>query len=188
MTSSPARSPNAAPSCKPRRRKQELRRAHLQSFVDRFKAKASKAVQAQSRVKMLEKMETITAPEDAKKVVFTFPEPEELSPPIINIDGGAVGYGGPPILRGCLCALTRTTASPFWAATARANPPCPNCWRASCKRRKASSPSPPNCASAISRSIRWMSCTSTKPPCNTSCACAPPKASQACAHGLRALV
>jgi len=80
-------------------KKQELRRAHLQSFVDRFKAKASKAVQAQSRVKMLEKMVTITAPEDAKKVVFTFPEPEELSPPIINIDGGAVGYGGPPILR-----------------------------------------------------------------------------------------
>ena len=80
-------------------KKQEARRAHLQSFVDRFKAKASKAVQAQSRVKMLEKMETITAPEDAKKVVFTFPAPEELSPPIINIEGGAVGYGGPPVLR-----------------------------------------------------------------------------------------
>ncbi len=80
-------------------KKQELRRAHLQSFVDRFKAKASKAVQAQSRVKMLEKMVTITAPEDAKKVVFTFPKPEELSPPIINMDGAAVGYGGPPVLR-----------------------------------------------------------------------------------------
>ena len=48
---------------------------------------------------MLEKMTPITAPEDAKKVVFTFPAPEELSPPIINIEGGAVGYGGPPILR-----------------------------------------------------------------------------------------
>ena len=80
-------------------KKQEARRAHLQSFVDRFKAKASKAVQAQSRVKMLEKMTPIIAPEDAKKVVFTFPAPEELSPPIINIEGGAVGYGGPPILR-----------------------------------------------------------------------------------------
>jgi ATP-binding cassette subfamily F protein 3 len=80
-------------------KKQEARRAHLQSFVDRFKAKASKAVQAQSRVKMLEKMTPITAPEEAKKVVFTFPEPEELSPPIINIEGGAVGYGGPPVLR-----------------------------------------------------------------------------------------
>ena len=80
-------------------KKQDARRAHLQSFVDRFKAKASKAVQAQSRVKMLEKMEVITAPEDAKKVVFTFPEPEELSPPIISMEGVAVGYDGPAILK-----------------------------------------------------------------------------------------
>jgi ATP-binding cassette subfamily F protein 3 len=80
-------------------KKVELRRAHLQSFVDRFKAKASKAVQAQSRVKMLEKLTPITAPEEAKKVVFTFPAPEELAPPIINLDGAAVGYGGPPVLR-----------------------------------------------------------------------------------------
>jgi len=80
-------------------KKQDARRAHLQSFVDRFKAKASKAVQAQSRVKMLEKMTPITAPEDAKKVIFTFPAPEELSPPIINLDGAAVGYGGPAILK-----------------------------------------------------------------------------------------
>ncbi|NBE08381.1 ABC-F family ATP-binding cassette domain-containing protein [Paragemmobacter ruber] len=80
-------------------KKQEARRAHLQSFVDRFKAKASKAVQAQSRVKMLEKMTPITPPEEAKRVVFTFPAPEELSPPIINLEGAAVGYGGPPVLR-----------------------------------------------------------------------------------------
>lgn len=80
-------------------KKVEARRAHLQSFVDRFKAKATKAAQAQSRVKMLEKLTPITAPEDAKKVVFSFPKPEELPPPIINLDGAAVGYGGPPILR-----------------------------------------------------------------------------------------
>ena len=80
-------------------KKQEARRAHLQSFVDRFKAKASKAVQAQSRVKMLEKMTPILAPEEAKKVVFTFPEPEQLSPPIITMDGASVGYGGPPVLK-----------------------------------------------------------------------------------------
>ncbi|WP_137112348.1 ABC-F family ATP-binding cassette domain-containing protein [Rhodobacter sp. SY28-1] len=80
-------------------KKVEARRAHLQSFVDRFKAKASKAVQAQSRVKMLEKLTPITAPEEAKKVVFTFPKPEELAPPIINLDGAAVGYGGPPVLK-----------------------------------------------------------------------------------------
>jgi ATP-binding cassette subfamily F protein 3 len=80
-------------------KKQEARRAHLQSFVDRFKAKASKAVQAQSRIKMLERMAPILAPEDAKKVVFTFPEPEQLAPPIINMEGASVGYGGPPVLR-----------------------------------------------------------------------------------------
>ena len=80
-------------------KKQDARRAHLQSFVDRFKAKASKAVQAQSRVKMLEKMTPILAPEEAKKVVFTFPEPEQLSPPIITMDGTSVGYDGPPVLR-----------------------------------------------------------------------------------------
>jgi ATP-binding cassette, subfamily F, member 3 len=80
-------------------KKQDARRAHLQSFVDRFKAKASKAVQAQSRVKMLEKMTPITPPEEARKQVFTFPEPEQLSPPIITMDGTSVGYGGPPVLR-----------------------------------------------------------------------------------------
>jgi ATP-binding cassette subfamily F protein 3 len=79
-------------------KKQELQRAHLQSFVDRFKAKASKAKQAQSRVKMLEKMETITAPEDAARVVFTFPEPEELSPPIIATESVSTGYDGKEIL------------------------------------------------------------------------------------------
>jgi ATP-binding cassette subfamily F protein 3 len=48
---------------------------------------------------MLEKLTPITAPEEAKKVVFTFPAPEELAPPIINLDGAAVGYGGPPVLK-----------------------------------------------------------------------------------------
>ncbi|MBD3766027.1 MAG: ABC-F family ATP-binding cassette domain-containing protein [Rhodobacterales bacterium] len=80
-------------------RKVEARRAHLQAFVDRFKAKASKAAQAQSRVKMLEKLTPITAPEQARKMVFTFPAPEPLAPPIVNLDGVAVGYGGPPVLR-----------------------------------------------------------------------------------------
>ena len=79
-------------------RKQEAQRAHLQSFVDRFKAKATKAKQAQSRVKMLEKMQPITAPEDAARVVFTFPEPEALSPPIIAVEGASVGYDGKPVL------------------------------------------------------------------------------------------
>ena len=80
-------------------KKQDARRAHLQAFVDRFKAKASKAKQAQSRVKMLERMETIRVPEDAARTVFTFPSPEELSPPIIATEDAATGYGDTIVLR-----------------------------------------------------------------------------------------
>lgn len=79
-------------------KKQEVRRAHLQSFVDRFRAKASKAKQAQARLKMLERMEPIRAPEDAARTVFTFPEPETLSPPILRLDGASVGYDGRAVL------------------------------------------------------------------------------------------
>ena len=79
-------------------KKQAAQREHLQSFVNRFKAKASKAKQAQSRVKALERMELITPPEEAAKRVFSFPQPEELSPPIVAIENGAVGYDGPDIL------------------------------------------------------------------------------------------
>lgn len=80
-------------------RKQDLRRAHLQSFVDRFRYKASKAKQAQARIKMMEKMTPIIAPEEAARTVFTFPDPEELSPPIINLEGASVGYDGVAVLR-----------------------------------------------------------------------------------------
>ncbi|AUH64085.1 ABC-F family ATP-binding cassette domain-containing protein [Paracoccus zhejiangensis] len=80
-------------------KKQQARRDHLQSFVDRFRAKASKARQAQSRVKMLEKMTPITAPEEAKFHRFSFPQPEELSPPIIAMEDVAVGYGTRAVLK-----------------------------------------------------------------------------------------
>ncbi|MEL6609004.1 MAG: ATP-binding cassette domain-containing protein [Pseudomonadota bacterium] len=80
-------------------KKQAAQRAHLQSYVDRFRYKADKAKQAQSRIKALEKMDIVTAPEEAAKRVFSFPEPDDLSPPIVNIEGGAVGYGGDPVLK-----------------------------------------------------------------------------------------
>jgi ATP-binding cassette subfamily F protein 3 len=80
-------------------KKQQAHKAHMQAFVDRFKAKASKAKQAQSRMKMIEKMVTITPPEEAARKVFTFPQPDELSPPIISIEGGSTGYTeGVPVL------------------------------------------------------------------------------------------
>jgi len=79
-------------------RKAQDRVAHLQSFVDRFRAKASKAKQAQSRLKMIERISLISTPQEAALRAFSFPEPEELSPPIIATDGVAVGYGETTVL------------------------------------------------------------------------------------------
>lgn len=74
-------------------KRQDAERKRLQAFVDRFKAKASKARQAQSRVKMLEKMKPIAAlvRQDVREIVFPAPE-KTLSPPIIAVDGVSVGY------------------------------------------------------------------------------------------------
>jgi len=80
-------------------KKQQARVAHLQSFVDRFRAKASKAKQAQSRLKMIERMDMVAAPEEIAKRVFTFPQPTELSPPIIRVENGITGYGETEVLR-----------------------------------------------------------------------------------------
>jgi len=73
-------------------RKQDAQRKHLQSFVDRFRAKASKARQAQSRVKMLEKLKPVAAMMEEHTANFRFPEPDELSSPIISMEECAVGY------------------------------------------------------------------------------------------------
>ncbi len=80
-------------------KKQEARRAHLQSYVDRFRYKADKAKQAQSRLKALARMQPITSPQEAALRAFTFPEPEEMSPPIINLEGGVTGYGDTEVLQ-----------------------------------------------------------------------------------------
>ena len=80
-------------------KKQDARRAHLQSYVDRFRYKADKARQAQSRLKALARMQPITSPQEAALRAFSFPEPEEMSPPIILIEGGETGYGGAPVLQ-----------------------------------------------------------------------------------------
>ena len=74
-------------------KRQADERKRLQAFVDRFKAKASKARQAQSRVKMLERMKPVTALVTQDVHEISFPTPEKtLSPPIIALDGVSVGY------------------------------------------------------------------------------------------------
>ena len=80
-------------------KKQEERRAHLQAFVDRFRAKASKAVQAQSRLKMLAKMEPIAAIVDDTVQPFKWPPvAKRLSPPIVTMEKVSAGYDGRAVL------------------------------------------------------------------------------------------
>ena len=81
--------------------KQEAERAHLQSFVDRFRAKASKAAQAQSRMKRLAKLEPIAAIVEERVSPFLIPSPERpLAPPLMRLEGASVGYGDAPVLTG----------------------------------------------------------------------------------------
>lgn len=80
--------------------KQQAQRAHMQAFVDRFKAKASKARQAQSRMKAIAKLAPIASIERDPDIKFGFPNPDELSPPMVTLDETTVGYDGRAILRG----------------------------------------------------------------------------------------
>ncbi len=80
-------------------KKQEDQRKHLQAFVDRFRAQATKARQAQSRLKMLARMEPVSAMIDQQVLPFDLPSPEKpLSPPIVAMEGATVGYGEKPVL------------------------------------------------------------------------------------------
>src|SRR5258706_3411203 len=80
------------------REKQERERAHLQSFIDRFKAKASKARQAQSRMKMLAKMEDLAPLHVAAPFSFEFREPLRAPNPLLVLEDAAAGYGEKTVL------------------------------------------------------------------------------------------
>ncbi len=80
--------------------KQDAAKQHLQAFVDRFRAKASKARQAQSRMKMLEKMQDIAVPIEDRALPFKFYEAAELASPLIQIENADLGYiKGKPVLK-----------------------------------------------------------------------------------------
>jgi ATP-binding cassette subfamily F protein 3 len=82
-------------------KKQDAARAHMQKFVDRFKASAAKAAQAQSRMKMLAKMAQVEVPPDEHVAPIRIPQATPASPPLITMDRASVGYEpGKPILTG----------------------------------------------------------------------------------------
>jgi ATP-binding cassette subfamily F protein 3 len=119
--------------------KQQDKIAHLQKFIDRFKAKASKAKQAQSRVKALERMEKIAPVLAEAEFTFEFKEPANLPNPMLAITDASLATGprktapnhhpAPASTARCWPA----SASASWAPTARASPrwsrPSPATWR-----------------------------------------------------------
>jgi ATP-binding cassette, subfamily F, member 3 len=80
------------------RAKQDVQRAHIQKFVERFRYKATKAKQAQSRMKMLDRMEPIPENREEGSVTFAFPDPTVLAPPLYTAEDVDVGYDGTAVL------------------------------------------------------------------------------------------
>lgn len=79
---------------------QMAQRAHLQSFIDKFRYNAAKSSEAQSRIKKLEKMPILEPPENEYIVHFRFPDVDQLSPPIMRMSGVSFGYTvDKPLLR-----------------------------------------------------------------------------------------
>ncbi|MGI9273627.1 MAG: ATP-binding cassette domain-containing protein [Endozoicomonas sp.] len=79
--------------------KQQKQRQHMEKFVERFRAKATKAKQAQSRLKALARLEDIASAHVDSPFTFSFPEPANMSSPLLAIDKGELGYGQTPLLR-----------------------------------------------------------------------------------------
>ncbi len=80
------------------RAKQMARRAELESFIARFRAKATKAKQAQSRIKMLERMQPIAEHHEEASIDLSFPEIDQLAPPLYALNHVNIGYGDRVVL------------------------------------------------------------------------------------------
>ncbi len=77
---------------------QQAVRAHLQKYIDRFKAQATRARQAQSRIKQLERMQVLAAAHIDSPFTFSFREPQRMTAPLVSLQAAAVGYGDQPLL------------------------------------------------------------------------------------------
>ena len=94
--------------------KQQREIAHLESFITRFRAKATKARQAQSRIKALERMERIAAAHVDSPFEFSFAEPERLPNPLLAVEKVAAGYGGRRVLENVNLVIGSGAGSPFF--------------------------------------------------------------------------
>ena len=79
--------------------KQQKQRAHMEKFVERFRAKATKAKQAQSRLKALARLEDIAPAHVDSPFTFSFPAPDKMSSPLLTLDRAELGYAGKPMLK-----------------------------------------------------------------------------------------
>src|SRR5690606_4811993 len=86
--------------------KQQETRAHLQKFIDRFKAKATKARQAQSRIKMLERMQELAPAHIDTPFTFSFREPTKMSSPLLTLEQAEIGYGDKSIAKNINLQIT----------------------------------------------------------------------------------
>lgn len=89
--------------------KQQETRAHLQKFIDRFKAKATKARQAQSRIKMLERMQDLAPAHVDTPFTFSFREPSKMSSPLLTMENVSIGYAAKPIANKINLQITPST-------------------------------------------------------------------------------
>ncbi|MGE8549627.1 MAG: ATP-binding cassette domain-containing protein, partial [Acinetobacter calcoaceticus] len=89
--------------------KQQETRAHLQKFIDRFKAKATKARQAQSRIKQLERMQELAPAHIDTPFTFSFREPTKMSSPLLTLDNANIGYGNKQIAEKIRLQITPTS-------------------------------------------------------------------------------
>ena len=86
--------------------KQEATKAHLQKYIDRFKAQATKARQAQSRIKQLERMQELSAAHVDNPFTFSFREPTRMSSPLLRLDHVTAGYSGKIIINNVNLQIT----------------------------------------------------------------------------------
>jgi ATP-binding cassette subfamily F protein 3 len=85
--------------------RQQTQIRHMRSFVDRFRAKATKARQAQSRLKALERMEAVAPVHAESPYRFSFTNPEQMSYPLLSLEGVSIGYDGKPVIAGFTTSL-----------------------------------------------------------------------------------